>query len=276
MRRYLTAAIAGAIVLGLATQAHSVLFTFDDPAELDQWDALTEWFDPVWTVDEGVLTVSGHPFGQPTTVRVVRDLELDEGSISFRFRVVGLDGEVPQWRFAQVGAVFRLRPDPSPDGYPGQYVYLDTLDRSAWWQNRSEWATDRICCGGRRVPLDNWAAPIADEWMEMRIEFDSVGWHEVPVDLGGGLERVIGIEEMSEAGVKPSDGKAFLPIENVIEAGDPMFGVGGVGIYVHMNRPGDDVRVQIDDFEVGGGPPIVTGVSATGHLAATWAQLKRT
>ena len=41
MQRYVTTAIVGAIVLGVAAQAHGVLFTFDDPAELDRWEVRT-------------------------------------------------------------------------------------------------------------------------------------------------------------------------------------------------------------------------------------------
>ncbi len=279
MRRYLTAAIVGVIVLGLAPQAGGVLFTFDGPADLEEWEVRTNWPDALpaqWEVDDGVLKVSA-----PTaflTLGAVRGLERRQGSVSFRFRFVEVPKEV-----LQVGVVFRLQPDPDPTGYPGQYVTLSAGSGWIVWNCTRQWDPEP---GGFRlgtgwgVPLNGWDLDRwnVEDWMRIRIDFHWVGWHEVYVDTGGGLERVMGREEVLNALVptrhnrmKVGEALDLSPAKEMIAAGDSLFEEGTVGLYIHGNHGAVPQWLEFDDFAVSDW----LAVPDESSLVTTWAQLKR-
>ncbi len=299
MRRHLTVAIAGAVLLGSAMRAQGVFFTFDDPAVLDQLEVLTDRGGARWTVEDGVLRIRTDPAGSAVSVRAVRGLQILQGSISFRVRVVGLT----RWAFADIGAVFRLQPEPSPDGYPGQYVYLSQMESNGFessmrWDARTLWEWDvpkpgapvvpvggavrqeHLCCGGGLVELP-FRRGRSDKWVRVVITLDREGRHEVHVDLGGGLEPAISVDDLLDRPltVKKGGGTVTRPIGDIIKDGHPMFGVGGVGIYARMQggpdqfqkELDDQLYLELDDFEVRGW----LAVPDSSSLVTTWARLKR-
>ncbi len=300
MRRHVVAAIAGAIVLGLAGSAHGVRFDFERADQLDEWEVLTDRGGPVWTVEGGVLKITGE-HGTYAAVRVIRDLRMLEGSISFRFRYEDL----PMRNSAEIGAVFRIQPEPRPDGYPGQYVFIDTGKLSVWWHARRLWAWDAALAEVPEAPADGggdwgemmggggWGVALEDlpdrmpnKWIRVRIDVDREGWHEVYIDVGGGLERMISADEVLDLSVWTEEAwqvdRAELrkpgvlgaiprrPVREITKTGDPMFRIGSVGIYVWMNRPDAREVIEFDDFEVRG----ALAVPEETLLATTWGDIR--
>ena len=73
-----------AALLALALPAHGVLFTFDDPAELGQWESVTEFQGAQWEVRDGVLRFANAETG--VDVWIIRGLRMRDGIVSFRVR----------------------------------------------------------------------------------------------------------------------------------------------------------------------------------------------
>ena len=140
--------------------------------------------------------------------------------------------------------------------------------------------------GGRSAQLEGLPERMPNRWIRMRIDVDRGGWHEVYVDVGGGLERMISADDVLDLSVWTEEawqidradlkepgvlgGIPRLPVREIVKTGDPMFRVGSVGIYVLMFRPDEREHIEIDDFEVRG----ELAVPDETFLATTWGALR--
>ena len=254
-----------------AANASALTFDFDQPAQFNRrWQVAASLAEPKWAVDEGkgALKVEGRHL---TSVAVVRELHLRQASITVRCRIANHDPDCS----AQIGVVFRVSAQTDAHaraGVPGQYVFVDPRDGELKWVALRNWLVEPSGLSsdyGAAVPLPELEP---QEWFTLRVNFSAGGWHEAFLDAGAGDVLLIAKDRVLRSHVPEMELglPEWTPVRELIEADDPLFQGGAVGIYAHRSGACAD-HLEVDSFQVSDW----LAVPDQSSLATPWAQLKR-
>ena len=232
-------------------------------------------FTADWRFEDDLLVVQ---IPQSTVeIRALRGLTMMAGTVSFRIKTP-VPGGMPG---VTAGVVFRMGERGAPDGRTGQYVTVSPGQSTLQWTSVAQWdrnfpiaragpaigRREAMGGGGKRRPIPGWNGVEDDDWIGVRIEMLPDGAHTVSLDFRR-LETVwLDADDMRATNIGALGDKR-TPASELIARGDPLFGPGGVGIYVRGTSTAAEVLFA--DFEI----DRTLSVSAAGRITTTWGDLK--